>query len=63
MRVVRLAIGVYGLAQGILYSENLMIGIGAFFLIQGLFNFDCSSYFTGTGKIKPINNEPEKLDS
>lgn len=63
MRVVRLAIGTYGLTQGIMHSENLMIGIGALFLIQGIFNFGCSSSSTGNCEIKPNNNETEKLDS
>lgn len=63
MRVVRLAIGSYALIQGIMHSENLMIGIGAFFLIQGILNFGCSSCSTGNCNIKPNNNETEKLDS
>ncbi len=61
MRVVRLAIGGYGLTQGIIHSENLMIGIGAFFLVQGIFNFGCSSCATSNCELK--NNETEKLDS
>lgn len=63
MRIVRLAIGGYGLTQGIMHSESLMIGIGAFFLIQGILNFGCSSCSTESCEIKTKNNETEKLDS
>ncbi len=64
MRVVRLAIGGYGLTQGIMHQENLMIAVGAFFLIQGVFNFGCSSNCaTNNCEIKPNKNETENLDS
>jgi hypothetical protein len=63
MRIVRLAIGGYGLTQGIMHSESLMIGIGAFFLIQGILNFGCNSCSTGNCEVKPNNNEIKKLDS
>ena len=63
MRIVRLAIGLYALIQGLMHSENLMIGIGTFFLIQGIFNFGCSSCSSRNCNIKPNNNETEKLDS
>ncbi|MBL4593173.1 MAG: hypothetical protein JKX68_05060 [Flavobacteriales bacterium] len=63
MRIVRLGIGGYGLVQGLMYSENLMIGIGAFFLIQGIFNFGCSSCSTNNCEIKPTKNETQKLDT
>ena len=36
MRIVRLTIGSYALTQGVMHSENLMIAIGAFFLVQGI---------------------------
>ena len=63
MRVVRLAIGGYGLTQGIMNTENLMIGIGAFFLIQGVLNIGCNSCSTGSCEIKPNKNETQKLDT
>jgi len=64
MRVVRLGIGTYGLVEGITHSENLMIGLGAFFLIQGVLNFGCSSCATGNCEIKSNNkDEAQKLDT
>lgn len=63
IRIIRLAIGSYGLTQGIMRSENLMIGLGAFFLIQAIFNFGCSSCSSGNCKVKPNHNETEKLDT
>ncbi len=63
MRIVRLAIGSYGLTQVIMHSDNLMIAIGAFFLIQGILNFGSNSCSSGNCDIKPNNNETEKLDS
>ena len=63
MRIVRLTIGSYALTQGVMHSENLMIAIGAFFLVQGIINWGCNSYSIGKCEIKPNNNETEKLDS
>lgn len=63
MRFVRLGIGGYSFIQGIMHSEIIMIAIGAFFLIQGILNFGCSSCSTNTCEIKPNENETQKLDS
>ena len=63
MRFIRFGIGGYGLFQGIIHEENLMIGIGLFFLIQGILNFGCSSCATNNCEIKPNNNGSEKLDT
>jgi len=63
IRIVRLSIGSYSLTQGIMHTENLMMGIGTYFLIHGILNFGCSSYSTGNHEIKPTKSETEKLDS
>lgn len=64
MRIVRLGIGGYGLIEGITHSDKLMLGLGAFFLIQAIFNWGCSSCDAGNCKIDSNKlNKNERLDT